>query len=84
MGFDVISVKQVTAKRPSLEALITTVSLPPFLGTGTLRKSQTVVAVTSLSTDVIKVEELKFKTSLKQYCNCQRFEHIWVALQAAF
>jgi hypothetical protein len=77
LGFGIISVKHVTAKHPSLKALITTVFLPPFVGTGTLPKSHSVVAVISLSTGVIKVEKYKAKTALKQYCYCHSFGHIW-------
>jgi hypothetical protein len=33
LGFDIINVKKITAKRPSPEGLIVTVSLPPFLAT---------------------------------------------------
>jgi hypothetical protein len=43
LGFDIINVKQMTAKRPSPEAYITTVNFPLFC-----QKSQTISKPTDL------------------------------------
>jgi hypothetical protein len=79
LGYEVISVKQMTAKRPSPEGEATCISLPLFLVTlARSEKSQDIFKITSLCNIIVKVETYKSQKGLTQCYNCQRFGHIWV------
>jgi len=73
MGFTVISVRQLTLKRPQAP-----VNLPLYLVT-LLRsdKSQEIFQLGSLSHVIIKVEAYRAQTGLTQCYNCQQFGHVW-------
>jgi hypothetical protein len=73
LGFIVISVRQLTSKRPQAP-----VSLPLFLITlPRSDKSQEIFQLTSLSHVMVKVEAYRAQTGLTQCYNCQQFGHIW-------
>jgi hypothetical protein len=79
LGYEAISVKQMTAKRPSPAGGDTLVSLPLFLVTLVRKqKSQEIFKITKLCSIIVKVEGYKSKSGLTQCYNCQRFGHIWV------
>jgi hypothetical protein len=79
LGYEAISVKQMTAKRPSPEGRVTLVSLPFFLITLVRnQKSLDIFKISSLCNIIVKVEAYKSKSRLTQCYNCQRFGHIWV------
>jgi hypothetical protein len=62
LGYEVISVKQMTAKRPSPEGEVTHVSLPLFLIT--LARNQNslyIFKISSLCNIIVKVESYKSK-----------------------
>jgi hypothetical protein len=69
LGFDIINVKQMKAKRPSPEGPITTVTFPLFC-----QKSQTISNPTDLRNTDIKVETYRAQIGLTHCYNC----HIWV------
>jgi hypothetical protein len=76
--YDVISVKQVIAKRPTTEGGVSNTSLLLFLVT--LAKNQKVPEIfklTTLCNIVIKVEAYRTQNRLTQCNNCQRSGHIW-------
>jgi hypothetical protein len=73
LGFAVISVRQLTSKRPHAP-----VSPPLFLITlQRSDKSQEIFQIASLSHVMIKVETYRARTGLTQCYNCQQFGHIW-------
>jgi hypothetical protein len=77
LGYEVISVKQITAKRPSPEEEVTLVFLPLFLITLVRnQKSLDIFKVSSFCNIIVEVEAYKFKSGLAQCYNCQRFGHI--------
>jgi hypothetical protein len=79
LGYEVISVKQMTAKRPSPAGGDTLVSLLLFLVTLVRnQKSQEIFKITNLCSIIVKVEGYKSKSGLTQCYNCQCFGHIWV------
>jgi hypothetical protein len=79
LGYEVISVKQMTAKHPSREGEVTLVSLPPFLITLVRKqKSLDIYKISSLCNIIVTVEAYKSKSGLTQCYNCQRFGDIWV------
>jgi hypothetical protein len=79
LGYEVISVKQMTAKRLSPEGEVTLVSLPLFLVTLVRNKQSLIIfKISRLCNKIVKVEAYKSKSSLSQCYNCQRFGHIWV------
>jgi hypothetical protein len=78
MGYEVISVKQMAAKRPSAEG-VNLVSLPLFLITLVRnQKSLDIFKISRLSNIIVKVESYKSNSGLTQCYNCQRFGHTWV------
>jgi hypothetical protein len=75
LGFDVVSVKQMSPARRSLEG--TPVTFPLFLViTITITKSQDIFKLSSLCHISIKVESYKSHNALTQCYNCQKFGHI--------
>jgi hypothetical protein len=78
LGFDVISVKQMTStRRPSAEGA-SQINLPLFLVTlPRNQKSQDIFKITGLCHISIKVEAYKAQTGLTQCYNCQKFGHVW-------
>jgi hypothetical protein len=79
MAYEVISVKQITAKHPSPEGEVTIVSLPLFLITVVRnQKSLDIFKISSICNIIVKVEAYKSKNGLNQCYNCQRLGHIWV------
>jgi hypothetical protein len=79
LGYEVISVKQMTAKRPSPEGEVTLVSLPLFFITLVRnQKSLDIFKISSLCHIIVKIEAYKSKSCPTQCYNCQRFGHIWV------
>jgi hypothetical protein len=79
LGYEVISVKQMTVKSPSPEGEVTLVSLHLFFITLVRnQKSLDIFKISSLCNIIVKVEAYKFKSDLTQCYNCQSFGHIWV------
>jgi hypothetical protein len=75
LGYEVISFKQMTAKRPSPTG-DTLISLPFFLVTLVRnQKSQEIFEITNLCNIIFEVEAYKSKNGLTQCYNCQRFGH---------
>jgi hypothetical protein len=73
LGFTVISVRQLTSKRPQAP-----VNLALFLITlPRSGKSQDIFQFTSLSHVIVKVEAYRAQTGLTQCYNCQQFGYIW-------
>jgi hypothetical protein len=67
LGYEVISVKQMTAKRPSPEGGVTCISLPLFLGTlARSQKSQDILKLANRCNVIVKVEAYKSKSGLTQ------------------
>jgi hypothetical protein len=78
LGYSIISVKQVTASRPSPER-IKQINLPLFLITLARNdKSPDIFKLSTLCHIVIKAEAYKVQNDLKQCFNCQKFGNIWV------
>jgi hypothetical protein len=79
LGFSVLSVKQMTASRPSPEGGSRTSNLPLFLITLTRNpKSQEIFQLTSICHIMVRVEAYRAQNALTQCYNCQKFGHIWV------
>jgi hypothetical protein len=79
LGYSVLSVKQMTASRPSLEGGNYTSNLPLFLVILTRdSKSLDIFKLTSLCHIVVKVEAYRIQNTLTKCFNCQKFGHIWV------
>jgi hypothetical protein len=79
LGFDVVSVKQMTTTRRSSPDDPKTSNLPLFLVTlPRTPKSQEVVQLPYLCHISIKVEGYRAQSALTQCHNCQRFGHVWV------
>jgi acyl-CoA synthetase (NDP forming) len=71
LGYEVISVKQITAKRPSPENGVTLVPLPLFLFTLVRnQKSLDIFKASSLCNIIVKVEAYKYKSGVTQCYNC--------------
>jgi hypothetical protein len=76
LGFDIISVKQMSTTRRSQGSSST--NFPLFLITlPRSDKSQEVYKLTSLCYTAIKAEIYKSQSGLTQCHNCQQFGHIW-------
>ncbi|PNF15438.1 hypothetical protein B7P43_G18173, partial [Cryptotermes secundus] len=77
LGFDVISIKEMTRRRTPPEGA-RSINLPLFLVT-LLRteKSQELFRLCNLCPIVIKVEAYKAQSGLTQCYNCQQFSHVW-------
>jgi hypothetical protein len=79
LGYSVLSVKQMTASRPSPEGGNYTLNLPLFLVTLPKdAKSPEIFKLTSLCHIVVRVEAYRTQNALTQCFNCQKFGHIWV------
>jgi hypothetical protein len=77
LGFDVVSVKQMTATRRSSPEEPKVTSLPLFLITlPTSVKSQEIFHLPSLCHVAIKVEAYRTQSALTQCHNCQQFSHV--------
>jgi hypothetical protein len=77
LGFDVISVKQMSTARRSPEGT-THITLPMFLVTlPRTTKSQDLYKLSTLCHISIKVESYKSQNALTQCYNCQKFGHVW-------
>jgi hypothetical protein len=78
LGFDVISVKQMTTTRRSPPEDPKTLNLPLFLVTlPRTAKSQEIFKLSSLCHIAIKVEAYRAQNALTQCHNCQQFGHVW-------
>jgi hypothetical protein len=78
LGFDVISVKQMTTTRRSATEGTTTNNLPLFLITlPRSSKSQEIFHLTGLCHISIRVEAYRAQSGLTQCYNCQQFGHVW-------
>jgi hypothetical protein len=78
LGFDVVSIKQLTTIRRSPSDETTTRNLPLFLITlPRTAKSQDIFNLPSLFHICIKVEAYGAQTGLTQCRNCQQFGHVW-------
>jgi hypothetical protein len=78
LGFDVISVKQMSSTLRSSAEGTSHVNHPLFLITlPRTTKSQEIFKLTGLCHIAIKVEAYKAQTSLTQCYNCQTFAHVW-------
>jgi hypothetical protein len=78
LGFDVISVKQMTTTRRSPHEEPKTLNLPLFLVTlPRTAKSQEIFQLQSLCHIAIKVEVHRAQNALTQCHNCQQFDHVW-------
>jgi hypothetical protein len=77
LGFDVISVKQMTTTRRSPLDESKILNLPLFLVTlPRAAKSQEIFQLPSLSHNAIKVEIYRAQSALTQRHNCQQFGHV--------
>jgi hypothetical protein len=77
LGFDVISVKQMSSARRSPDGS-KPITLPLFLVTlPRTAKSQDIFKLSSLCHISIKVEYYKSQNTLTQFYNCQKFGHVW-------
>jgi hypothetical protein len=78
LGFDIISVKQMSASRRSTSEGSVPQNLPVFLITlpRTL-KSKEIFRLTALCHIVIRVEAYMAQSGLTQCQNCQQFGHVW-------
>jgi hypothetical protein len=78
LGFDVISVKQMTTTRRTPSEGSPTTNLPLFLITlPKTPKSQELFQLTNLCHIAIRVEAYKTQNGLTQCYNCQQFGHVW-------
>jgi hypothetical protein len=77
LGFDIISVKQMTSTRRSLSEVTPTKNLPLFLITlPRMAKSQENFRLTGLCHIAIRVEAYRAQNGLMQCHNCQQFGHV--------
>jgi hypothetical protein len=78
LGFDIISVKQMSASRLSTSEGSVPQNLPLFLITlPRTEKSQEILRLTALWHLAIRVEAYRAQRGLTQCHNCQQFGHIW-------
>jgi hypothetical protein len=77
LGFDVISVKQMTTTRRSTTEESKVINLPLFLVTlPRTAKSQEIFRLPSLCHIAIRVDAYRAQNSLTQCHNCQQFGHV--------
>jgi hypothetical protein len=77
LGFDVVSVKQMSSARRSPDGSHP-ITLPLFLVTlPRTKKSQEIFKLSSLCHICLKVEAYRSQSSLTQCFNCQQFRHVW-------
>jgi hypothetical protein len=78
LGFDIISVKQMTSTRRSPSEGSLRRNLPLFLITlPRTAKSQEIFCLTGLCHITIRVEAYRAQSGLTQCHNCQQFGHVW-------
>jgi hypothetical protein len=78
LGFDIISVKQMTSTHWSQSEETPTKNLPLFLITlPRTAESQEIFRLTALCHIAIRVEVYRAQNGLTQCHNCQQFGHIW-------
>jgi hypothetical protein len=78
LGFDIISVKQMSTTRRSRSEGTLSKNLPPFLITlPRTAKSQEIFRLTALCHIAIRVEAFRAQKGLTQCHNCQQFGHVW-------
>jgi hypothetical protein len=78
LGFDVVSVKQMTTTRRSSPEDPKISNLPLFLITlPRTAKSQEIFRLPNLCHIAIRVEAYRAQSSLTQCHNCQQFGHVW-------
>jgi hypothetical protein len=78
LGFDVVSVKQMTATRRSPPEKSKITNLPLFLVTlPRTAKSQETFRLSSLCHIAIRMEACRAQNALTQYHKCQQFGHVW-------
>jgi hypothetical protein len=78
LGFNVISVRQLTTNRRAPNGQTHVETLPLYLVTLTRNlKSQEIFKLNSLHHIIIKVGPYRAQTGLTQGYNCQNFGHVW-------
>jgi hypothetical protein len=78
LGFNIISVRQLTTNRREPNGQTHLENLPLFLVTLTRNvKSQEIFKLNSLNHIIIKAESYRAQTGLTQGYNCQNFGHVW-------
>jgi hypothetical protein len=78
LGFDIISVKQMSTTRRSSADGPNNINLPLFLITlPRTPKSQDIFKIRSICYIAVKVEAYRAQTGLTQCYNCQKFGHVW-------
>jgi hypothetical protein len=78
LGYDIISVKQMSTTRQSSTEGPSSINLPLFLFTlPRSTKSQEIFKLTGLCHISIKAEAYKAQNNLTQCYNCQKFGHVW-------
>jgi hypothetical protein len=77
IDYDVISLQQMTAKRPTPEGGFSHTPPPPLFLV-TLTRNQKLQKYSNLQLCVTQVEDYRSRNGLTQCCNYQRFGHIWV------
>jgi hypothetical protein len=78
LGFDIISVRQMSAGRRSTSGGTAPQNLPLFLITlPRTKKSQEIFRLTGLCHIAIRVEAYRGQSGLTQCYNCQKFGHVW-------
>jgi hypothetical protein len=78
LGFDIISVRQMSASRRSTSEGSVPQNLPLFLITlPRTEKSQEIFRLTALCHIAIRVEAYRAQSALTQCHNCQKFGHVW-------
>jgi hypothetical protein len=78
LGFDVISVRQMTTTRRTSPEGSSTPNLPLFLITlPRTAKSHDIFRLTNLCHTAIRVEMYRAQNGLTQCHNCQQFGHVW-------
>jgi hypothetical protein len=70
LGFDIISVKQMTSRK-NIRDGGTQVTLPRT------ENSKNIFKLTNLCNMIIKVEAYRTQNGLTQCYNCQQFGHVW-------
>jgi hypothetical protein len=80
LGFNVINVKQMTARQraPNGETHVEPLTLFLFTLTRNI-KSQEIFKLNSLNHNFIKVEPYRTQTDIKQSYSCQNFGHVWAS-----
>jgi hypothetical protein len=78
LGFDVVSVKKMTATRRSPPEESKIINLPLFLVTlPRTAKAQEILRLSSFCHIAVRVEAYRAQNALTQCHNCQKFGHVW-------